>query len=72
MLPYQLSYCLYVSVVSVTSFPQLEDFIPEVEEFYKKKHNGRKLYWHHIMSNGQVSPASASKYHCCSSEQYKQ
>ena len=34
--------------------PQLEDFIPECEEFYKKKHNGRKLYWHHIMSNGVV------------------
>ncbi len=36
------------------SLPQLEDFIPEVEEFYKRKHNGRKLYWHHIMSNGVV------------------
>ncbi len=34
---------------------QLEDFIPDCEEFYKKKHNGRKLYWHHIMSNGVVS-----------------
>ena len=34
---------------------ELEDFIPEVEEFYRKKHNGRKLYWHHIMSNGVVS-----------------
>ena len=33
---------------------QLEDFIPDCEEFYKKKHNGRKLYWHHIMSNGVV------------------
>ena len=33
---------------------ELEDFIPEVEEFYRKKHNGRKLYWHHIMSNGVV------------------
>ena len=37
-----------------SSLPQLEDFIPEVEEFYRKKHNGRKLYWHHIMSNGVV------------------
>ena len=37
---------------------QLEDFIPECEEFYKRKHNGRKLYWHHIMSNGVVNPSS--------------
>ena len=34
---------------------QLEDFIPDCEDFYKKKHNGRKLYWHHMMSNGVVS-----------------
>ena len=34
---------------------ELEDFIPGVEEFYRKKHNGRKLHWHHIMSNGVVS-----------------
>jgi len=40
-----LSRCLWL---------QLEDFIPDCEEFYKKKHNGRKLYWHHIMSNGVV------------------
>ncbi len=35
--------------------PQLDDFIPDCEEFYKQKHNGRKLYWHHMMSNGVVS-----------------
>ncbi|CAI7999878.1 Cullin-5 [Geodia barretti] len=33
---------------------ELEDFIPGVEEFYRKKHNGRKLHWHHIMSNGVI------------------
>lgn len=40
--------------VPVSLPTELEDFIPEVEEFYKKKHNGRKLYWHHIMSNGVI------------------
>jgi cullin-5 len=39
----------------IVSLPlQLEDYIPEVEEFYKKKHSGRKLQWHHHMSNGTV------------------
>jgi len=33
---------------------EMEDVIPEVEEFYKKKHNGRKLQWYHHMSNGTV------------------
>ncbi|XP_030851115.1 cullin-5-like isoform X3 [Strongylocentrotus purpuratus] len=34
---------------------ELEDFIPEVEEFYRNKHNGRKLQWHHLMSNGIIT-----------------
>lgn len=34
---------------------ELEDLIPEVEDFYKKNHSGRKLHWHHLMSNGIVS-----------------
>lgn len=33
----------------------LEDYIPEVEKFYKNQHSGRKLTWHHMMSNGIVS-----------------
>ncbi|XP_077447632.1 cullin-5 isoform X2 [Stigmatopora argus] len=33
---------------------ELEDLIPEVEDFYKKNHSGRKLHWHHLMSNGIV------------------
>lgn len=41
--------------VHVSLPPELEDFIPEAEEFYKKGHNGRKLQWHHLMSNGVVS-----------------
>lgn len=34
---------------------ELEDYIPEVEEFYKRNHSGRKLQWHHLMSNGVVA-----------------
>lgn len=33
----------------------LEEIIPEIEEFYRKKHSGRKLQWHHHMSNGTIS-----------------
>ena len=33
---------------------EMEDIIPEVEEFYRKQHNGRKLQWYHHMSNGTV------------------
>lgn len=40
--------------VAVTLPPELEDYIPEVEKFYKTEHNGRKLTWHHLMSNGIV------------------
>lgn len=38
---------------------ELEDLIPEVEDFYKKNHSGRKLHWHHLMSNGIVSANSS-------------
>ena len=41
--------------VAVTLPPELEDYIPEVEKFYKTEHNGRKLTWHHLMSNGIVN-----------------
>lgn len=41
--------------VTVTLPMELEDYIPQVEEFYRMKHNGRKLQWHHLMSNGIVS-----------------
>ncbi|KAL8606036.1 Cullin-5 [Nucella lapillus] len=41
--------------VSVTLPMELEDYIPQVEEFYKMKHSGRKLQWHHLMSNGIVT-----------------
>ena len=41
--------------VTVSLPLELEDYITEVEDFYKEKHNGRKLQWHHHMSNGTVS-----------------
>ncbi|EFN72643.1 Cullin-5 [Camponotus floridanus] len=44
--------------VTVSLPLQLEDYIPEVEEFYKKKHSGRKLQWHHHMSNGTITFAN--------------
>uniref|UniRef100_A0A8C5DNZ2 Cullin-5 n=1 Tax=Gouania willdenowi TaxID=441366 RepID=A0A8C5DNZ2_GOUWI len=34
---------------------ELEDLIPEVEDFYKRSHSGRKLHWHHLMSNGIIT-----------------
>ena len=37
---------------------ELEDYIPEVEEFYKKTHSGRKLQWYHHMSNGTITFAN--------------
>ena len=40
--------------VPVTLPTELEDYIPQVEDFYRNKHSGRKLQWHHHMSNGVV------------------
>lgn len=40
---------------------ELEDLIPEVEDFYKRSHSGRKLHWHHLMSNGIVSERQSEK-----------
>jgi cullin 5 len=37
------------------NFLELEDFIPDIEDFYRKKHSGRKLQWHHHMSNGTIT-----------------
>ncbi|XP_077975041.1 cullin-5-like [Styela clava] len=41
--------------ISVSLPTELEDLIPDVEEFYKKNHHGRKLQWHHLMSNGIIT-----------------
>ncbi|XP_022652014.1 cullin-5-like isoform X2 [Varroa jacobsoni] len=42
-------------IVPVSLPIELEDLIPEVEDFYKQKHGGRKLQWHHHMANGTVT-----------------
>ncbi|XP_046984367.1 cullin-5 isoform X1 [Schistocerca americana] len=44
--------------VTVSLPLELEDYIPEVEDFYKKKHSGRKLQWYHHMSNGTITFAN--------------
>ncbi|ERL89888.1 hypothetical protein D910_07247 [Dendroctonus ponderosae] len=44
--------------VTVSLPVELEDYIPEVEDFYKKKHSGRKLQWYHHMSNGTITFAT--------------
>lgn len=48
--------------VTVSLPLELEDYIPEVEDFYKKKHSGRKLQWYHHMSNGTVSKRCQTIY----------
>ncbi|CAF0963826.1 unnamed protein product [Adineta ricciae] len=49
--------------IDVSLPAQIEDVLPEIEEFYKKKHSGRKLTWYHTVSNGQLTFASkAGKY----------
>ena len=50
--------------VPVTLPRELEDFIPEVEQFYRERHQGRKLHWHHILSNGVV------RYALCENRTY--
>lgn len=41
--------------VSATLPPGLEDYIPEVEKFYRNEHSGRKLTFHHLMSSGVIN-----------------
>ncbi|EUB63203.1 Cullin-5 [Echinococcus granulosus] len=35
--------------------PELEDFIPQIEDFYKQKHQGRQLIWQYHLSHGLVA-----------------
>ena len=51
--------------VPVTLPRELEDFIPEVEQFYRTRHQGRKLHWHHILSNGVVRYTCTSYFSVC-------
>ncbi|CAI2354467.1 unnamed protein product [Caenorhabditis sp. 36 PRJEB53466] len=39
---------------------ELEEFVPEMEAFYKKQHNGRKLCWMHHWSSGTMVFGTAS------------
>ena len=39
--------------IAVSLPAELEDLVPSIEEFYKRKHNGRKLQWNNLMSNGE-------------------
>lgn len=39
---------------------EIDEIIPEVEEFYKRKHVGRKLQWVHSWSTGVVAFANES------------
>ncbi|KAI1720683.1 cullin family domain-containing protein [Ditylenchus destructor] len=34
---------------------ELDEFIPEVEDFYRKQHSGRKLNWAHHWSTGTIT-----------------
>uniref|UniRef100_F1KWA6 Cullin-5 n=1 Tax=Ascaris suum TaxID=6253 RepID=F1KWA6_ASCSU len=38
---------------------ELEEFIPEVDQFYKKQHSGRKLQWLHHWSHGTITFGNA-------------
>jgi cullin-5 len=38
----------------VTLPVEIEELLPEIDEFYKKQHSGRKLHWLHHWSNGTV------------------
>ncbi|ODM87740.1 Cullin-5 [Orchesella cincta] len=46
--------------ISVSLPLELEDYIPEVEEFYRRKHNGRKLQWYHHMATARYITFSNS------------
>ncbi|KAH7699747.1 Cullin, partial [Aphelenchoides avenae] len=37
---------------------ELEEIVPEVEDFYKKQHSGRKLTWVHSWSTGTITFAN--------------
>lgn len=47
---------------AITLPTELEDLIPQVEDYYKKKYNGRKLQWHHALSTGVVSVTHLSDW----------
>ena len=53
--------------ISVTLPIELEDYIPQVEEFYRHKHSSRKLQWNHLMSSGIVGHKMKLNFICLKS-----
>ncbi|CAH8644528.1 unnamed protein product [Heterobilharzia americana] len=43
---------------SVSLPAELEDFLPQIEDFYRKKHQGRSLLWQHHLSHGVLAYTS--------------
>lgn len=41
--------------VNVSLPSEIEELMPKIESFYKNKHNGRNLFWHHQFSYGIVT-----------------
>ncbi|KAM7539100.1 hypothetical protein Aperf_G00000049573 [Anoplocephala perfoliata] len=41
--------------LSVALPPELEDFIPQIEEFYGRKYQGRQLIWQYHLSHGLLA-----------------
>ena len=48
--------------IAVSLPAELEDLVPSIEEFYKRKHNGRKLQWNNLMSNGEWEGDWSNEY----------
>ncbi|CAH8868621.1 unnamed protein product [Trichobilharzia szidati] len=43
---------------SVSLPAELEDFLPQIEDFYRQKHQGRSLLWQHHLSHGVLAYTS--------------
>lgn len=41
--------------VNISLPGEIEEIMPKIESFYKKKHNGRNLLWYHQFSSGVVT-----------------
>lgn len=41
--------------VNVSLPPEIEELMPKIENFYKNKHSGRNLFWHHQFSSGVIT-----------------
>ncbi|VDP42965.1 unnamed protein product [Schistosoma curassoni] len=43
---------------SISLPAELEDFLPQIEDFYRQKHQGRSLLWQHHLSHGVLAYTS--------------